>query len=833
MFTNKEKFKASFAEKLMTLCGKDLLEATNLEKYQALASLLMEHINRQWLKTNQEYTENGDKQIYYFCIEFLLGRMLGSNLLNMGIKDLCEEALAELGINFAALQGEEPDAGLGNGGLGRLAACYLDSMASLHLPGHGCGIRYDYGLFEQKIIDGYQVELPDDWLKHGNPWEVRRDDRTVEVKFGGKVCTENQDGKTVYRLEDYDAVKAVPYDMPMIGFKNHTVNTLRLWKAEPARSDFDFNAFNRGEYLKATDYKNSVAAISRVLYPNDNFEAGQILRLKQEYFFASAGVQSIVNRHKRKFGSVHNLAEKVAIHINDTHPALVIPELMRLLIDEEGLFWEEAWQITTRTMSYTNHTVLPEALEKWPIDMFKKLLPRIFILVHEINERFCACMWDQYPGEWQRIRDVAITADGFVHMAHLAIAGSHSVNGVAELHTKILEKETMHKFYDFSPHKFNNKTNGITHRRWLLLANPDLARLVTSTIGHTWVHCPSELENLHKFAEDPSFQEQFAAIKQKNKEKLAKWLQDNYVVKIDPHSIFDIQIKRIHAYKRQTLNVLHIMHLYNRLKENPNLDVTPRTFIFGGKAAPGYYDAKKTIKLINTLAEVVNRDPDIRDKIKVVFAENYNVSFAELLIPAADVSEQIPTASKEACGTGNMKFMLNGAVTIGTLDGGNIEISKAVGDENIIIFGLNAREVINFYRHGGYSSWEVIHNDVRVKTVLEQLVNGFFPVVREEFRNFYEAFRHYDEFFVLRDFASYVDAQKQVQEKYRDKAKWFSMCVHNVASSGLFSSDRTFSEYALEIWNVKPNIIGEALPVFSPESLFVAGRYPEMPYVQH
>jgi len=808
MFNNKERFKEAFLEKLQTMHGKSLAEASIMDQYTALGSMMREYISKKWVRTNNEYLEKGAKQVYYFSLEFLIGKLLGSNLLNLGVREVCEEGLKELGISLNDLEDQESDAGLGNGGLGRLAACFLDSLASLNLPGHGYGIRYKYGFFEQRIIDGYQVELPDNWLKEGNVWEIRKADKAVEVKFGGNVRVETVNGKTVFIHENYEPVLAVPYDTPIIGYKNNTVNTLRLWSAEVAKKDFDFSSFNHGDYLKAVEYKYSTEAISQVLYPDDNHYKGRELRLKQQYFFVSAGLQSIVRQYKKTGSSLEDFADKVAIHINDTHPVLAIPELMRILIDEEGMGWDDAWKITINSISYTNHTILAEALEKWPIDMFKSLLPRIYMIVHEINERFCRELWNQYPGDWDRIGKMAVVADGYVKMAHLAIAGSHSVNGVAKLHTEILKKKEMSDFYDFFPYKFNNKTNGVTHRRWLLKANPNLAKIITDTIGPGWIKHPTDLTGLLNYATDPAFQEQIAKVKLQNKIALAKLIKEKNLIDVDINSIFDVQVKRLHAYKRQLLNVLHIMDLYNRLRANPDLDITPRTFIFGAKAAPSYYQAKATIKLINTLAAKINNDKSIKDKVKVVFLENYRVSLAEMIFPAADVSEQISTASKEASGTGNMKFMLNGAITLGTLDGANIEIRDEVGEDNIFIFGLTADEVLNYYRFGGYSSWDVYHNDPRIKMVVDQLINGFFPVAGDEFRTIYGSLLHNnDEFFVLKDFASYADAQVRVDKAYRDKNRWLTTSIINIAHSGRFSTDRTVSEYAAGIWKLKPVVI--------------------------
>ncbi|MBS3970154.1 MAG: glycogen/starch/alpha-glucan phosphorylase [Clostridia bacterium] len=806
MFNDKQVFKEAFLNKLASIRGKTLQEASPMDIYLAFGKLIMDYISKNWVQTNLDYKEKEARQVYYFSMEFLLGRLMGQNLVNLGIREVCQEGFKDLGIKLEEVESLEPDAGLGNGGLGRLAACFMDSLASLKYPGHGCGIRFKYGHFEQKIINGYQVELPENWLREENVWEIRRADKAVEVRFGGNVRMEVVEGKMVFHHEDYESVLAVPYDVPIIGCDNKTVNTLRLWNAEIAVNDFDFPSFTHGDYLKVIEYKRSVEAISQLLYPDDSHHEGRVLRLKQEYFLVSAGLQSIIRTYKKKSRSLAYLHKKAAIHINDTHPALAIPELMRILIDEEGMGWNEAWSITTETISYTNHTILAEALEKWPVDIFKSLLPRIYMIVHEINERFCGQLWNKYTGDWQKIREMAIIADGYVKMAHLAIVGSYSVNGVAKIHTDILKKYELKNFYEFYPYKFNNKTNGITHRRWLLKANPALADLVTECIGtNSWIKEPERLIDFLKCKSDNSVLARLEEIKRQNKIKLAELIKQNTLVNVSCDAIFDVQIKRLHAYKRQLLNALHIMHLYNRLVENPDLDIEPRVFIFGAKAAPGYYYAKNIIKLINTIAFKINDDKRIKDKLKAVFLENYRVSLAEAIIPGSDVSEQISTASKEASGTGNMKFMMNGAVTIGTLDGANIEILDAVGSENIVTFGLTDREVLTFYHHGGYNSWEIYNSDERVKTILDQLVSDFLPAPQGEFTTIYKSLLHNnDEFFVLKDFAPYVDAQSRIDKLYKNKRKWNEMCLVNIAHSGKFSSDRTINEYAREIWNIKP-----------------------------
>ena len=799
---DKKAFKKAYVNKFLEMHGIELKEGTNQQKYEALASLIRDYVTRDWLKTNKKYKKSGEKQVYYFSMEFLLGRLLGDSLLNMGIRDVCREALADLKIDLEELEKLEQDQGLGNGGLGRLAACFLDSMASLNIAGNGCGIRYKYGFFEQKIIDGKQVEVSDNWLKEGNVWEKRKHEKAEIVKFGGEIQMSEMNGKLKFNHVNFEPVLAVPYDTPIIGYHNDVVNTLRLWSAEVVSNEFDFSSFSRGDFLQAIKYKNSVESISQVLYPEDSFYEGKILRLKQQYFFVSAGIQSII-RHYKKYGTagIELLDEKIAIHINDTHPTLAIPELMRILLDEEGLDWDTAWRITTNTISYTNHTILSEALEKWPVDMFKKLLPRIYMIVEEINRRFCEELWNKYPGNWDKISRMAIVADDKVRMANLAVVGSHSVNGVAKLHTEILKKREMSDFYYLYPNKFNNKTNGITHRRWLLKSNPQLTDLLKETIGDSLIYHPLDLRNFEQKLSDKSVLERLDKIKKHNKEKLSKLILKNDKIDVDPNSIFDIQVKRMHAYKRQILNCLRIMNLYNQLIDNPKLDIVPRTFIFGGKAAPGYYLAKNTIELINCIADTINKDARVNDKIKVVFMQNYRVSLAEEIIPGADVSEQISTTTKEASGTSNMKFMMNGAITVATLDGANIEIRDEVTDDNIIIFGLTADEVLNYYRNGGYKSIDIYNSDPRVKRVIDDLINGKYSSDKNRFRSIYENLITYnDEFFVLRDFDSYLKAQDKVDTLYRDTNKWQKMCGINIAHSGIFSSDRTIEQYATGIW---------------------------------
>ncbi|CUP25041.1 glycogen/starch/alpha-glucan phosphorylase [Clostridium sp. NSJ-49] len=801
---DKDTFKKDYENKFIKLHGKELSEGTNQQKYEALGALVKDYVANMWIETNKMYKKTGDKQVYYFSMEFLLGRLLGNCLLNLGIRDMCKEALGEMGIDLDEIEDLEQDQGLGNGGLGRLAACFLDSMASLKIAGQGCGIRYKYGFFEQKIVDGQQVEVSDNWLRGGNVWETKKADKSEIVKFGGSVKVENVNGKLSFIHVNYEPVLAVPYDTPIVGYENDIVNTLRLWSAEPVSNEFDFSSFSRGEFLKAMAYKNSVESISLVLYPDDSFYEGKMLRLKQQYFFVSAGIQSIIRHFKKCGGNIKELDEKIAIHINDTHPTLAIPELMRILVDQEELSWEEAWRITQNTISYTNHTILAEALEKWPTDMFKSLLPRIYMIVDEINERYCQELWNKYTGQWDKISRMAIISDGYVKMANLAIVGSHSVNGVAKLHTEILKKREMADFYYLYPSKFNNKTNGITHRRWLLKCNPELTNLLKETIGDSFIRHPMDLDKFKNHLDDVNVLSRLKEIKQNNKIKLAEEIYKTEGIKVDINSIFDVQVKRIHGYKRQTLNCLRIMDLYNQLLENPNLDIVPRTIIFAGKAAPGYYLAKNTIELICSIAEKVNNDPRVNDKLKVVMMENYRVSLAEKIIPAADLSEQISTTTKEASGTSNMKFMMNGAVTIATLDGANIEIKDEVGEDNIVIFGLNADEVLNYHKNGGYSAWDIYNNNPRVKAVINDLVSGRYNSDKDKFSKIYANLLSYnDEFFVLKDFDAYLEAQKKIDLIYRDSKRWQRICGVNIAHSGIFSSDRTIKEYATGIWDSK------------------------------
>ncbi len=808
MFLDKASFKESFLEKIQYMHGKSLEHTTNLDRFKALGMMIREYVAKNWIETNQTYCNKpGHKQVYYLSMEFLLGRLLKSYLINLGIREMVEDGLRELDVNLEEIEEQEHDPGLGSGGLGRLAAGFLDSLASLHLAGQGCGIRYKYGQFEQKIVDGYQIELHDYWLREGFVWEIRKFDKAKEVRFWGDIKVEKEADREVFIHENYEAVLAVPYDVPIVGYDNQTVNTLRLWSAESAIKNIDTHLVNHLDSHKIIEYKRHTEAISEFLYPDDSYQEGKILRLKQQYFLVSSSLQSILNRFKRINKDIHELPDRITIHVNDTHPVLAIPELMRLLIDEEGLGWDEAWHITTNTISYTNHTTLSEAMESWPIEMMKLLLPRIYMIIHEINERFCLQLWNKYPGEWDRISEMAIVANGYVRMAHLAIVGSYSVNGVSKDHTEILKKQVLFKFYQVYPYKFNNKTNGITHRRWLLAANPRLADAITDKIGSSWIKHPSDLLHLLHHANNRAFQEQLFAIKHHNKERLAKLIKERNGIIVDPASIFDVQVKRIHAYKRQLLNVFHIMDVYNRLKAEPDLPIVPRTFIFAGKAASGYHFAKNVIKLINTVGNVVNYDKSIKDKLKVVFIENYSVSLAEEIVPAADLSEQISTSSKEASGTGNMKLMMNGALTIGTLDGANLEMMEEVGDENIFIFGLKSQEVLNYYKYGGYHARDIYHHDERVKQVMEQLINGFFSKNDIDLKSIYYHLLEHDYYFVLKDFGAYLKAHEAIEHTYRDRESWMKKSIINIAHSGKFSSDRSISEYATGIWELGPTII--------------------------
>lgn len=804
---NKDNFRTAILENIKNLFRKTIDQASEHEIFQAVSHAVRDIIIDQWIETHKTYEEVDAKTVYYLSMEFLTGRALGNNMINLLVNDIAKEVLAELNVDLNAIEDQEPDAGLGNGGLGRLAACFLDSLATLEYPAYGCGIRYRYGIFEQRIIDGYQVEKPDEWLKNGNPFEVRRPEYGVEVKFGGNVrVTKDSEGREHYLHENYQSVRAIPYDVAIVGYDNYTVNTLRLWDAEAIQS-FDLESFDRGDYHKAAEQQNLAKSIVEVLYPNDNHYQGKELRLKQQYFFISATIQQVVRKFKQRHADIRELPDKVVFHINDTHPSLTIPELMRVLMDDEGMTWGEAWAIVTRTCAYTNHTIMSEALEKWPIELFSRLLPRIYQIVEEINRRFCVALVDKFGHDNDRIRRMAIVSDGQIKMAWLCIVGSYSVNGVARLHTEILKSEELKDFYEFYPTKFNNKTNGITQRRFLLHGNPLLANWITHRIGGEWTKDLSHLKNLETYVDDEKAQKEFMHIKYQNKVRVAQYIKKHNGIDVDPRSIFDIQVKRLHEYKRQLMNILHVMHLYNELRENPDLQMIPRTFIFGAKAAPGYDRAKLIIKLINNVANVINNDVTINNKIKVVFIENYNVSNAELLFAAADVSEQISTASKEASGTGNMKFMLNGAATIGTLDGANIEIAEEAGEENCFIFGLTAAEIIELQHNRSYDPWEVYNTNQAVRRVVTQLINGFYsPENPDLFRVIYDSLLSgapADQYFILKDFDAYAKAQQDVDMAYRNQSKWARMVMINTANAGKFSSDRTIEEYATEIWHLK------------------------------
>ena len=806
MFNNKELFKAAFKEQLVSRLGKSIEEVTAGDIYKILGTLIRESIGREWAETNQAYKAQQEKQVYYFSMEFLIGRLLGNNLLSLGMLETVREGLQELGWSLDEIEEQEPDAGLGNGGLGRLAACFLDSLASLQYAGHGCGIRYKYGLFEQKIIDGHQVELPDDWLQKSNVWEERRADKRVEVRFWGQVEVREENGRTHFDTVHYEKVWAVPYDVPVIGYGGDHVNTLRLWSAESATDPSKMRMDGQNSYYKFLEYNRSVESISEFLYPDDSGYEGKLLRLKQQYFLCSAGLQSVLRTFDKLELPYGELPDKIAVHINDTHPTLVIPELMRILIDEKGFGWDEAWDLTTRTVSYTNHTLLSEALEKWPVHMVRELLPRVYMIVEEINKRFCGMLLERYPDRQDLVSQVAIIESDQVKMAHLAIVGSYSVNGVAGLHTELLKRNVMKPFYDLFPERFNNKTNGITHRRWLMHANPELSRLISESIGTGWIKHPHQLLGLESFRTDPAFREQIMSIKRGNKLRLAAYIGQKQGVTVDPDSIFDVQVKRLHGYKRQLMNILHVMHLYNEIKDHPSVDRVPRTFIFGAKAAPGYYLAKSIIKLINVVADVVNKDPLVNGKLKVLFLENYSVSLAEKIIPAANVSEQISTAGKEASGTGNMKFMMNGAITIGTLDGANVEMHEMLGHDNMFLFGLRSEEVLDYYRYGGYLARDMYNQDPRIKRVMDQLISsGPFCCHEREFGLIYQSILdHNDEFFVLKDFGSYVDTQAAIDEAYLNPQDWASKSIVNIAHAGHFSSDCTINRYASDIWDIRP-----------------------------
>ena len=806
----KEDFKEEVKNNIKNLYRKTIEEATGRQIFQAVSLAVKETIIDYWLATQAEMEKKDPKTVYYMSMEFLMGRALGNNLINMTAYQEVKEALDEMGIDLNIVEDQEPDAALGNGGLGRLAACFLDSLATLGYPAYGCGIRYRYGMFKQKIENGYQVEVPDNWLKDGNPFEIRRDEYAKEVRFGGDVRIEYDPvtKRNNFIQENYSSVRAVPYDMPIIGYGNHVVNTLRIWDAE-AITDFHLDAFNRGDYRHAVEQENLAKMIVDVLYPCDDHYAGKELRLKQQYFFISASLQALLVRYKKKHDDVRKLHEKVTIQMNDTHPTLAVAELMHLLIDQEGLEWDEAWDVTTKTVAYTNHTIMAEALEKWPIDLFSKLLPRIYQIIQEIDRRFIEQIRVRFPGDEGRVARMAIIRDGQVKMAHLAIVAGYSVNGVARLHTEILKHEELKDFYDMMPEKFNNKTNGITQRRFLLHGNPLLADWVTKHIGDGWITDLSEMSKLKKYVDDPKALAEFAEIKYQNKLRLAEYIRNNNGIEIDPRSIFDVQVKRLHEYKRQFLNILHVMYLYNQIKDHPEMYFYPRTFIFGAKAAAGYVRAKETIKLINSVADVINNDKSINGKIKVVFIEDYRVSNAEIIFAAADVSEQISTASKEASGTGNMKFMLNGAPTLGTMDGANVEIVEEVGMENAFIFGLSSQEVIHFENHGGYNPTDIYFNDWDIKRVVDQLIDGTYANGnREMYRDLYDSLvnthgrERADRYFILKDFRSYADAQKRVEEAYKDREAWSRKALMNVACCGKFSSDRTIQEYVDDIWHL-------------------------------
>ena len=810
----KEAFKKSVKDNVKFLYRKTIEEATQEQIFQAVSYSVKDVIIDNWLATQKAYDEQDPKIVYYMSMEFLMGRALGNNLINLCAYGEVKEALEELGFDLNCIEDQEPDPALGNGGLGRLAACFLDSLATLNYAAYGCGIRYHYGMFKQKIQNGYQIEVPDNWLKNGYPFELRRPEYAKEVHFGGYVRVEYdpEKGGSKFIHEGYQAVKAIPYDMPITGYNNDVVNTLRIWDAEPI-VDFELDSFDKGDYKKAVEQENLARNIVEVLYPNDNHYAGKELRLKQQYFFVSASLQAAIAKYKKKHGDIHKLYEKVTFQMNDTHPTVAVAELMRILMDEEGLGWDEAWEVTTKSVAYTNHTIMSEALEKWPIELFSRLLPRVYQIIEEINRRFILEIQAKYPGNYEKIKKMAIIYDGQVKMAHLAIAAGYSVNGVARLHTEILKNQELKDFYEMMPEKFNNKTNGITQRRFLLHANPLLADWITEHIGPDWVTDLPQLKKLAVYADDEKALQEFMNIKFKNKERLAKYILEHNGVEVDPHSIFDVQVKRLHEYKRQLLNILHVIYLYNQIKMHPEMEFYPRTFIFGAKASAGYATAKKIIKLINSVADVVNNDASINGKIKVVFIENYRVSNAEWIFAAADVSEQISTASKEASGTGNMKFMLNGAPTLGTMDGANVEIVEEVGAENAFIFGLSSDEVINYENNGGYDPNVIYNTDEEIRQVLMQLINGTFSNDTELFRDLYDSLLNTkntdraDRYFILADFRSYADAQKRVEAAYRDEKGWAKKALLNTACSGKFTSDRTIQEYVDDIWHLDKVIV--------------------------
>ncbi len=801
---DKKKFQEEVRSSVRILFRRPLEDATPQQLYQAVAYAIKDEVIDNWIETHKEYLRQDKKMVYYLSMEFLMGRALGNNMINLTCYDGVREALDEMGIDLNLVEDQEPDAALGNGGLGRLAACFLDSLASLGYVAYGCGIRYHYGMFKQKIENGYQVETPDDWLKEGNPFEIKREEYSVEVKFGGYVdVVPGPNGKPKFVQKNYQSVRAVPYDIPVIGYDNRVVNTLRIWDAE-AVNTFNLDSFDKGEYFKASEQQNLARTICEVLYTNDNHMAGKELRLTQQYFFVSASVQRAVQKYKETHDDIRKFHEKIAFQLNDTHPAVAVAELMRILVDEEGLEWAEAWYITTRTCAYTNHTIMAEALEKWPIELFSRLLPRVYQIIEEINRRFLLDIQKYFPDDQEKIRRMAILYDGQVRMAHLAIAGSHSINGVARLHTEILKKRELKDFYEMMPKRFNNKTNGITQRRFLLHGNPLLARWVNEKIGDDWITDLPHISKLAVYVDDEKCQQEFMNIKYQNKVRLAGYIREHNGIEVNPRSLFDCQVKRLHEYKRQLLNILHVMHLYNQIKEHPDLDIVPRTFIFGAKAAAGYDTAKLTIKLINSVADRINADTSINGKIKVVFIEDYRVSNAELIFAAADVSEQISTASKEASGTGNMKFMLNGAVTLGTMDGANVEIVEEVGEENAFIFGKSADEIMELERNHSYHPADIYNNNEDVRKVMTQLVNGYYsPENPELFRPLYDALMYKDAYFTLLDFDSYKEAQQRVDTAYRDERGWARMAMLQTARCGKFSSDRTIEEYVRDIWHLE------------------------------
>ena len=812
----KEEFKKSVKENVKFLYRKTLEEATQEQIFQAVSYTVKDVIIDNWLKSQKAYEKQDPKIVYYMSMEFLMGRALGNNLINLGAYGEVKEALEELGLDINCIEDQEPDPALGNGGLGRLAACFLDSLATLNYCAYGCGIRYHYGMFKQEIRDGYQVEVPDNWLKNGYPFELRRPEYAKEVHFGGYVRVEWDPVKNENKFihEGYQAVKAVPYDMPITGYNNDVVNTLRIWDAEPI-VDFNLDSFDKGDYHNAVEQENLARTIVEVLYPNDNHMAGKELRLKQQYFFVSASLQAAIAKYKKTHDDITKLHEKVVFQMNDTHPTVAVAELMRILIDEEGLGWDQAWDITTKCCAYTNHTIMSEALEKWPIELFSRLLPRVYQIIEEINRRFILEIQQKYPGNFEKVKKMAIIYDGQVKMAHLAIVAGYSVNGVARLHTEILKNQELKDFYEMMPEKFNNKTNGITQRRFLAHGNPLLADWVTDKIGPDWITDLSQISKLKVYADDEKALQEFMTIKFKNKERLAKYILEHNGVEVDPHSIFDIQVKRLHEYKRQLLNILHVIYLYNQIKAHPEMDFYPRTFIFGAKASAAYARAKKIIKLINCVADVVNNDASINGKLKVVFIENYRVSNAEIIFAAADVSEQISTASKEASGTGNMKFMLNGAPTLGTMDGANVEIVQEVGEENAFIFGMSSDQIINYENNGGYDPDFIYNTDPEIRQVLMQLINGTFSSDTEMFRDIYNSLLDKrnmprpDQYFILGDFRSYAEAQKRVEAAYKDEKRWAKMALLNTACSGKFTSDRTIQEYVDDIWHLDKVIVKE------------------------